>query len=59
MWDPQTLVKWKLEDSGTAAGLLQYSPNAQVTCGFAAAMNFKNLSQAPSVGFSLQALPNA
>jgi hypothetical protein len=60
VWDAQTLVKWKLEDTGAAAGLLQYSPNSQVTCGLAAAMNLKNWSQAPSVGFSLQVLlPNS
>lgn len=59
MWDSQTSVKWKLEDSGAAAGLLQYSPNSQVTCGLAAAMNFKDLNQVPNVGFSLQVLSNS
>ena len=56
--DSQTTVKWKLDDVGTAAGLLQFSPNSQVTCGLAAAVNFRNLRQAPSVGLSLQVLPS-
>lgn len=56
--DAQTVVKCKLDDCGTAGGLLQYSPNSQVTCGLAAAINFKNLRQAPSVGLSLQVLPS-
>jgi hypothetical protein len=51
-------VKWKLDDCGIAAGLLQYSPNSQVICGLAAAVNFRNLRQAPSVGLSLQVLPS-
>lgn len=56
--DSQTTVKWKLEDCGIASGLLQYSPSSQVTCGLAAAVNFRNLRQAPSVGLSLQVLPS-
>jgi hypothetical protein len=56
--DSQTTVKWKLDDCGIAAGLLQYSPNSQVICGLAAAVNFRNLRQAPSVGLSLQVLPS-
>lgn len=56
--DSQTMVKGKLDDCGVASALLQYSPNPQVTCGLAAAINFRNLRQAPSVGLSLQVFPS-
>lgn len=49
-WDAQTMVKWKLDDGGTAADLLESSPNPLATC----EMSFRNLS----VGFSFHVLPS-